>query len=74
MVSENATFGEPEAAPGKVEVEESFFRRGEEGDREARAQLRRRLTAMPRWPGLGWAIALVSASLVAAVLLLVLPG
>jgi hypothetical protein len=28
---------------------------------------------MPRWPGLGWAIAMVAASVVAAVLLLILP-
>jgi hypothetical protein len=51
--------------------EEAFFRRGDDEDRAARAQLRQRLAALPRWPGLRWAIALVAGSFVAATIILV---
>jgi hypothetical protein len=55
---------------GDGAVEEAFFRRGEEEDQAARQQLRDRLAAMPRWRGLGWAIALLVASVLTAVILL----
>jgi len=55
-------------------VEEAFFRRGDDEDQAARQQLRQRLAATSRWAGLGWAIALLVASmLAAAVLLLAFP-
>jgi hypothetical protein len=53
------------------DVEERFFARGAEEDRLAREQLRQRLAAMPRWPGLGWAIALLALAVMAAAVLLV---
>jgi hypothetical protein len=75
--------GIPAAADGSANVagtvvdgtlEDAFFRRGEEEDQAARQQLRHRLATMPRWPGLGWAIALlVAALLTAAVVLLAFP-
>jgi hypothetical protein len=56
------------------QLEERFFQRGAEEDRLAREQLRQRLGAMPRWPGLGWAVALVVAAMVtAAAVLFVIP-
>ncbi len=51
--------------------EEAFFQRGDDQDRAARAELRQRLAALPRWPGLGWAVALVAGSFVAATIILV---
>jgi hypothetical protein len=65
--------GDGNATPDGT-MEEAFFRRGEEEDQAARQHLRRKLAAMPRWPGLGWAIALLIASLLtAAVVLLAFP-
>ena len=81
MISENSgvafepvlVAAAPEAAPAP-DLEDAFFRRGEEADQAARRQLRERLAATPSWKGLGWAIALVAASVIAAaVLLLVVP-
>jgi hypothetical protein len=69
MTTENASLAvDVTAAPDGVE--EGFFRRGAEEDRAAREQLRRRLTEMPRWPALGWAIGLVGLAVVVAVVLL----
>jgi hypothetical protein len=84
MVSENSGVAfepvlaeaAPEVAPApdREDIEDAFFRRGEQEDQAARRQLRERLAAMPPWKGLGWAIALVAASVIAAaVLLLVIP-
>jgi hypothetical protein len=65
---------DPPGLATEDDAEEGFFRRGAEQDRMAREQLRQRLRQMPRWPGLGWAIAMVAVSLLAAaILLFVLP-
>jgi hypothetical protein len=52
-----------------AETEENFFRQGIEQDREAREQVKQ-LARAPRWPGLGWAIALVATAALVALWLL----
>jgi hypothetical protein len=74
-MSENLSLAEPlSLEAGADDLEDRFFQRGVEEDRLAREQLRQRLAAMPRWPGLGWAIVLVVAAvLTAATILFVIP-
>lgn len=52
-----------------AETEEDFFRQGLEQDREAREQVKQMARAA-RWPGLGWAIALVATAALVALWLL----
>jgi hypothetical protein len=75
-MSENLSLAErsPLTDSDAADLEERFFQRGAEEDRLAREQLRQRLAAMPRWPGLGWAVGMVAAAmLMAAALLFVIP-
>jgi hypothetical protein len=53
-----------------AETEETFFRQGLEQDQLAREQVKQ-LAATPRWPGLGWAIALVATAALVSLWLLI---
>jgi hypothetical protein len=62
-------------SPGAADAEEDFFRRALDEDRAARVETRRQLEALGKWPGLGWGIAVLTASVLAAVaLFLTSPG
>jgi hypothetical protein len=61
-------------SPAAADAEEGFFRRALEEDRAAREETKRQLEALRKLPGLGWGIALLTASVIVLVaLFLALP-